>query len=241
MTAAAATGSRIPDDDELARYLLGELPVDEEAAIDDALADDQVWQAVQRAEDELLDAHAAGRLDGSRRDRLTRRLAASPRLRERLALIRDLGAIAGARRHRPRKRIRLALAAAALAAAAAIAAIVTVRGRPAGHDRADQVVALALLPPTRAGALPVVDVAGRAELALSIAIDAEEAFPRYRVTLRARGAALWSAEAAARDGALAVRVPVAALGPGVHELAITGVDARGAEMPLGTRSFGVAR
>lgn len=233
---------RIPEADaeQLARYLLGELTPAEQADLDVALLDDEVWQAAQRAEDDLLDAYANGQLGSERRERLTQRIAASPRLRDRVVLHGDLRTIARARHRRARPpRSRMAIAAFAVAVAAALVVVVAVRGadREPAAQRGAEIVALDLVPATRGGELPVVNVAGRSALAVSVAIDAEEAFPRYRVRIAA-----WSQDnVIATDATLVLRVPVAALADGVHELEITGIDATGAAVRLGTRSFRVVR
>jgi hypothetical protein len=225
----------VPDDERLTRYLLGELTGADEVAIEEVLDDDQVWDAVQRLEDDLLDAYASGRLDADRRGRLGARIAASPRLRDRLALHEDLGRIARSRRRRSRTPIRL-VAMAAVAMAAALALVVVVRdGGPAAGDR---VVALTLAPTTRSGETPAVRPGGGDILVLRIVMDAEEAFPRYRVELL--GAAPRSWEVAASGGVIELRMPASELAAGVHSVEIRGLGGADA-VRLGTRSFRVMR
>jgi len=240
----AAGGPHDPRDERLVRYLLGELPPDEAAAIDDALLDDDLWQALQLAEDELLDAQARGRLDPARAQRLAERIAASPRLRERVELHRGLQVIAQARERRARARTRvIRTAAVVLGMAAVLALFVAVRGRGGpGRAAGGEVVALALVPTTRAGGVPEVQLATAQALALSVVMDAEEAFSRYRVEIRSGGVLRWSQDdVIAAQGALALRVPVSALAEGVHELEITGIGPRGEAAKLGVRSFRVVR
>jgi anti-sigma factor RsiW len=93
---AGSPGPGGADADRLARYALGELSPDDEARFEDALLDDDAWVSVQAAEDELVAAYASGGLDAARRQQIGDRIAASPRLRERLALTRDLQTIAAA-------------------------------------------------------------------------------------------------------------------------------------------------
>ncbi len=244
MTSPPTTGSQIPGDEQLARYLLGELPAPEQAAIDDALLDDEVWEALQRAEDELLDGYVRGRLDPARRERLAERLAASPRLRERVELHRDLRTIAHARRRRvwTRARVTMAAATGALAIAAVLVFVLFGSGGRRPAERGAEVATLTLVPMTRAGTMPAVHVAGHDAIALSVVMDAEETFPRYRVRISGPGAAPWSQDAVvASGGMLALRVPVSALADGVHELEITGLGASGEAVRLGARSFRVVR
>jgi len=243
MTAPGTAERIIPDDEQLARYLLGELAPADEAAIDDALVDEAVWDAVKRAEDDLLDAYANGELDAARRQRLADRLAGSPRLRERVRLHQDLRTVADARRRRAGwKRAGTAGVVGALAVAAALVLFIASRGGGDGVERGAETVALTLVPTTRAGGAAVVRTAGHRTLALSVAVDPEEAFPRYRVRLTAAGAALWSQDdAVAADGGIALRVPVSALVDGMHELELTGLGASGQAVRLGARSFRVVR
>ena len=73
-------------DDELVRYLLGDLPeeqaerLDEQSVVDDAFA-----ERLRIVEDDLLDAYASGRLTGERRRRFEAFYLSSPRRRERAA------------------------------------------------------------------------------------------------------------------------------------------------------------
>jgi len=237
------SGSPVPDDEQLARYLLGELSPDDEAAIDDALAEDALWGAVQRAEDDLIDRFARGRLEAARHQRVAERIATSARLRERLELHRDLGTIAARRRRPPRRRARGVVTAMAGAfAIAAVIVLVVARGGQPGPGGPDAVVALELVPTTRAGEIPVVRVPAHGELALSVVMDAEEAFPRYRLRITAGTAVAWTQDGVvAADGRLALRVPVASLANGVHQLEITGLGGAGDAVRLGLRSFRVER
>src|SRR5215203_848009 len=85
-----------PSDDELLRgYLLGELPEPEADRLEQRLlADDELFDLLEGLEAELLAAASRGELAPAERDRVLRRLASSPRGRERLALARSLNAIA---------------------------------------------------------------------------------------------------------------------------------------------------
>lgn len=231
-----------PDDDQLVRYLLGELGEAETAELDEALARDAVWDAMQRAEDEVLETYAAGGLSATQRDRLRDRLAVSARLRERLALLEGLHVVA-ARRQRPRRRAGIFAAGSALAFAAALVVFFAVRGSGASDpDQGGEVVALALMPATRSVELPTVHIDGHPMLALSVALDAEDAYPRYRVRLVQGGTVVWSqGDAVAANGALALRVPVRLLGDGAYSIELEGIAVDGALIKLGTRGFVVER
>lgn len=234
---------RVPEDDQLVRYLLGELPAPEESAIDDALADEAswnaMWEAMARAEDELLDAYATDRLDPARRQRLAERIAASPRLRERVAVHQDLRTVARARRRRPRTRM-IAVVGAAVVAVALVLVVVLNANPDGGAPRAPVVAMLTLMPTTRGDAMPAVKMTGHDALDLLVALDAEETYPRYRVRLTGPGAT-WSKDSVTTTaGALKLRIPVAALADGVHALELTGIDAQGKSFRLGARSFRVA-
>lgn len=231
-----------PDDAELACYLLGELSDSEEAALDVALAEPAVWEALQRAEEDLIDAYAAGRLDAARHQRLAERLAVSPRLRERLAVHRALRAVAARHRIRRLRRRALAVASGGLAIAAVVTLVVVFARHPGPRPTPPAAVAmLTLAPTTRGGELPVVHVAEAGELVVSVVIDPEEAFPHYHVAITLRGTVRWSHDlGGAEHGTLVVRVPGSAFGDGIYQLELTGIAPDGARVRLGARGFRVA-
>ncbi len=67
------------------RYLLGELSEEEKALTEEAFfADDSTFEAIELAEDELLDAYVRGELSPAGQGQFEARLRASPRLMERL-------------------------------------------------------------------------------------------------------------------------------------------------------------
>lgn len=227
------------DEDQLARYLLGELDEGEARALDGALGDDAVWEAMQRAEDDVLERYARGGLSAAQRDRLRERLAAAPRLRERLALLDGLRVVA-TRRLKPQRRAPWVIGG-AVACAAVLAIFFAMRG-PATVPSSGETVALALLPATRSAAVPTVHIAGHPMLAVSIVLDAEDRYPRYRVRLLHGEAQIWAQDGAvAVDDALALRVPVRLLGDGAYVVEIEGVAADGSISKLGGRGFRVAR
>jgi hypothetical protein len=86
-----------PTDDELLRsYLLGELPEEETDRLERRLlAEDELFELSEAVEADLLAACARGELAPAERERVLRRLASSPRGRERLALARSLNTLAG--------------------------------------------------------------------------------------------------------------------------------------------------
>lgn len=235
------SATQVPDDDQLARYLLGELSGQDEESIDDAIATDDGWQAVQRVENDLLDAYVRDELADARRLQLAQRIATSPRLRERLAFHHDMRTVATARRRRAiRRKQRAVVATIGACLAAAVALLVVFRG--GGETKQDQIVALTLDPTTRGADAPTVRLPARGTLAVTAVMDAEEIYPSYRVRITSAGKERWSlAKAPATDGAIVLHVPASALGEGAHELEITGLPSTGEPLLLGTRSFRIVR
>lgn len=81
------------DDARLRSYLLEELPEPEADALERRLlADDELFDLLEAHEAELLAAASRGELPAAEKERVLRRLAASPGGRERLALARSLNA-----------------------------------------------------------------------------------------------------------------------------------------------------
>jgi hypothetical protein len=80
------------DNQEQAReYLLGNLAEGERERFEDRLiGDEELFESLQHAEDDLLDAYARGELPPAEREHLERTLLRSPRVRQRLAVARRL-------------------------------------------------------------------------------------------------------------------------------------------------------
>lgn len=79
------------EETDLTRYLLGELDEDERARLEESFfADDERFEQLLAAEDDLLDACARGELNAAARVRFERRALASPAGRERLLFARTL-------------------------------------------------------------------------------------------------------------------------------------------------------
>ena len=73
------------------RYLLGKLPDSEAALLEERyFADDDVFDEIETAEDELVDAYVRGRLSAEDRKRFEAKLARSTRLAERVEFARVL-------------------------------------------------------------------------------------------------------------------------------------------------------
>src|SRR4029077_7915420 len=83
-------------DDELLRsYLLGKLPEEEADGLERRLlAEDDLFELAEAVELDLLAAADRGALARAEREEFLRKLAASPRGRERLALARSLNTLA---------------------------------------------------------------------------------------------------------------------------------------------------
>ncbi len=78
-------------DTELRRYLLGALDEDDKARMEEAFfADDTKFEAIEIAEDELIDAYIRNDLSGTEEAQFRARLVASPRLVERVHFARAL-------------------------------------------------------------------------------------------------------------------------------------------------------
>lgn len=82
-------------DELLRRYLLGRLETEERDLLEERLLREaDLLEEAEAVEADLLDDYAHGRLAPDERQQLAHRLASSPRGRERLALVQDLGRIA---------------------------------------------------------------------------------------------------------------------------------------------------
>lgn len=76
-------------DDEIIRYLLGELPDDDAERLDEqSVVDDDFAARLRAAEDDSIDAYASGRLSGDRLKRFEAFYLASPHRRDRAAFAR---------------------------------------------------------------------------------------------------------------------------------------------------------
>jgi anti-sigma factor RsiW len=76
-------------DDEIIRYLLGELPDDDAERLDEqSVVDDDFAARLRAAEDDLIDAYASGQLSGDRLKRFEAFYLASPHRRDRVAFAR---------------------------------------------------------------------------------------------------------------------------------------------------------
>jgi hypothetical protein len=76
-------------DDEIIRYLLGELPEDEAERLDEqSVVDDEFAERLRVVEDDLVDAYASGRLAGERVKRFEAFYLASPHRRDKAAFAR---------------------------------------------------------------------------------------------------------------------------------------------------------
>lgn len=85
------------DDARLTRYLLGEISPRRRARLEvRLLADEDLFQRLLLAEDDLVDAYARGELSPARRSALESRVLASPGSRQRVTLARELAAAADA-------------------------------------------------------------------------------------------------------------------------------------------------
>ncbi len=99
-------------EDVARRYLLGQLPDDEQTAVErDYLANDGAFEELLAVEDDLADEYASGRLSGEERRAFEQRITISPRIAEKVQFARALDSVA-AGAHRPARRVSGWLAAA---------------------------------------------------------------------------------------------------------------------------------
>jgi hypothetical protein len=137
-----------PDSEHLRAFLLDRLPAAETAALEENLiVDDDFYQIVRCAEDELIDDYVEGELAASDAEILERRIGRLPELRERVSVRRSLlaaarrqsatGAAASPRRTSGEARRRLYFPAIGVAAAVLIAVgLLTIQHRHPGLDHA---------------------------------------------------------------------------------------------------------
>lgn len=112
------------DSERLRRYLLGELPEEESAALEERyFGTDDVFAAVLAAEDELAEEYLRGGLSIHDRERFERRFLSTPDGRRRLGIVRDVAGRAPSARWRaaarPLEPVRWVAAAAVLASVVA--------------------------------------------------------------------------------------------------------------------------
>ncbi len=226
-------------DAECRAYLLGQMPeADAERLEVRALEDEEAFQAVQSAEDDLFDGFVRGRLTPDERARFLDRFGGET---GRIAFARALAqqtSTSGLRR--PPMWVPLAAAAAVVLAAGAgwwlrsrpapapavappVAARVTAPAAPA-------VVAMLTLGTSRAaGDRPVIELPpGASAIDLRVRLNPGDRFDAYSMTLRsAADTVVWQGDhlrAAAQTGDLVVgaTVPAERLPDGVYELAVRG-------------------
>lgn len=242
------------NDSTLRAYLLGQLPEDDAAKVEEqALQDDDFFQTLRSIEDDLFDEHARNRLSGADRERFLERYSGQP---QRAAFARALAARTSSGRvllFSPYRWVAGLAAAAVLVLA--VGTLVMRReaaqpgtapaGRPstqavAAPSAPPVVVALALGTSRAAGsATPVTVPKDAASVDLRIRLDPADRFDRYALELRSAGdTVVWHADdarAATENGELVVHgtVPAASLDAGSYELAVRGSRAGAAPEDVG--------
>ncbi len=79
------------NDEVIVHYLLGELPEEEQTRLEEQFfADDDLHDRIRAVETDLAEAYVRGELSGRERERFEARVAASPRLGERVEFVRAL-------------------------------------------------------------------------------------------------------------------------------------------------------
>jgi hypothetical protein len=218
-------------------YLLGQMPAaDAERLEVRVLADDDLFQAVQSAEDDLFDGFARGRLTPDERARFVERFGGET---GRIGFARALAQRTGTKGlTRPPIWVPLAAAAAVLLA---VGAGFWLRSRPApappapvvahvAMPGAPAVVAMLTLGTSRAaGDRPVIELpAGTSTVELRVRLNPADRFDAYSMTLRStKDTVAWQADnlhatVQAGDLVVAATAPVGNLADGVYELAVRG-------------------
>jgi len=148
--------------DKLKAYLLGTLEGPEREELERAfLDDDEAYEELRAAEDDLIDAAVRGELTGDERQRFDTLFLADPERRERVRTARVLHAASAT----PRRARYLPEV---MAAAVAVAAVVFMFVRPAGES----VMTARLAAPTRGVVAPVIDVGGADQVRLELELPA---------------------------------------------------------------------
>jgi hypothetical protein len=256
------------------RNLLLELltaPEEERAALELALLeDDALFEELERAEDELIDAAISGNLEPASRQLLDELLAVSPRLRERLATAYQLRQRALEHQARNRwRRERVWVAAAAGLGIAAVGIALVIAGEPQGPphtlqadvasiqamatDRGQAASAaspplfLALMVPRDSAYVPVLSRPATDEVLPVHAEVGDEPYATFRLTLLdgvERERISWQGLAPeARDGrrVVVVEVPWSQLGLGRALLVLAGEEEEGSATDLAYHELEVAR
>lgn len=225
-------------DSALRQFLLGLASPEAAERIENRLLeDDELFAALQSAEDDLFDGFSRGRMTPDERTRFLERFGHhADRLRFAAALARGS---APARVPAIAKRPWIPLAAAALLVLAAgtifmrleAPAPVPAPQRQTATPAQPAAFAITLaLGASRApgAASPVTIPAGTAEVVLNVRLDPDDRYDTYALELRGAGdRQVWSGarlKASTVDGQLTVsaRIPVAALPAGSYELAVRG-------------------
>jgi hypothetical protein len=259
-----------PDHDTIVRYVLGTLPEEEQARLEEEFfRDDACFEHVLAVEDDLLHEYAQGGLSEDERGRLVERLVRTPAGQQRLARARALLDALQEGRRTSAPRARWLPAAAAVLVAGGVGWLVA--GRPsvdrAGVDptpsplgagpapngpspvvstpSAASVAALALAPGlSRAEAAPRrVTLSGSvAMLRLALAVPDHGRHTDYRaVLLTAEGPQAWSGTGSRTSpGTVTVEVPAVRLAEGDYELILTATDGARRD-EVASYSFGVLR
>lgn len=238
-------------DSALREYLLGSSsPEAAERVEARLLEDDDLFAALQNAEDDLFDAFARGALDGTERARFLERYGQqADRLRFAGVLAQRTTASARAVPFTSRAWMPWAAAAVLVLAAGAVftqleAPSVVPGPEPNASRPESRPFAVALtLGASRAAAAttPVMIPPGTTELVVNVRLDPGDRFDTYAIDLRGAGdRVLWSGAnltASAVDGTLTVsaRIPAASLPAGSYELAVRGAGTDLGFLPLTVR------
>src|SRR5262245_52997221 len=239
------------DDRNLVAYLLGALPPEEEAGLEERyLCDQELFDRLRAVEAELIDDYWRGALTPEARGRFESHYLATPPQRERAALGQALvSRVAGLRARPATHRLRWATAAAVLGMAVSAWLLVRppapVVPSPASSSAAPPATPVAgpvppappawrHLTPGRVRTLDGTAELRRGEADLALALGSARASSPYRLALQtAEGRTIWRqadlrATDTERGRALLVRLPPTMLAPGDYVLVVEGARAEDA-------------
>jgi Putative zinc-finger len=243
-------------EDKLVQYLLGRMPEQERAELEERLfTDEELDEQLLATTDDLIQAYLAGTLPEEDRSRFESHFLSSPENREHLALMRDLLPVverAAVPERAPRARPRTLAAAAVVVLAVVVALVLAARRRSPGTGQVTSgprptpsaIVSTETARPSPTVPEPprvsVVRLAGntgtltRVRLspsarAVRVEVAVDHKSPSYDATLLAAdGKAIWRAEgrAAARAEPLVLEVPAEIFASGRYTLRVEGESLR---------------
>jgi anti-sigma-K factor RskA len=228
------------DEDEIIKYLLGELDANAQEALDARfVAEPSLAETVMAIEDDLLFEYARGDLPAQTRARIEKAYNETPARRARLdaayAFLHSILRSAGARsRQRQAVRRIYYFIVSVLAAAAVLLAVWLPSHKHSGSPSTGSDASFELVAGlTRSGAgRQIVLPPGAQTIEFQLQLQNQPDFRNWRVSLgTVEHPEGWSGPASLRDRRVVTAVPSSVLAPGDYSLRLFGGDA-GTDMPL---------